>query len=305
MLLDNLSNSDISVLDRLAKVIGRRLPFVEGDVCHEKIVEDTLISFGIDSVIHFAGLKSVGESVAEPLKYFINNVSGTLSLLNVIRRTPVKSFVFSSSATVYGVPKSLPLNEEHPREATNPYGRSKLIVEHILEDIAEVDPSLHIACLRYFNPVGAHPSGYIGESPKGKPSNLMPFIAQVAEGYHEFVSVFGDDYDTRDGSGIRDYIHVMDLVEGHVSALDYLNTHSGFHAFNLGSGRGFSVFEMISAYESVCGKNIPYKIVNRRSGDVASCYANADRARDLLKWSTHRSLQDMCLSVFRYQKKLK
>ncbi|WP_417536674.1 UDP-glucose 4-epimerase GalE [Methylophaga sp.] len=300
VLLDNLSNSNVSVISRLTEIIGKELPFVEGDVRDQVFIEDVLMSYGIDAVIHFAGLKAVGESVRHPLKYFLNNVSGTLSLLRAMKRLSINKFVFSSSATVYGVPHYMPLDEGHPRKAINPYGKSKVIVEEMLEDIAASDPSFRVACLRYFNPVGAHPSGLIGENPKGIPGNLIPFIAKVLEGEVEYLSVFGGDYETCDGTGVRDYIHVMDLVEGHISALEYLNNHPGFHVFNLGTGMGHSVLEMISAYEDASGKKIPYKIVGRRAGDVAACYADPGKAKKLLGWKARRDLSIMCESSDNY-----
>ena len=301
VLYDNLCNSKASVLDRLETIIGKCLPFIEGDVRDTDKVEGVLKTHKIDAVIHFAGLKAVGESVEKPIDYYDNNVTGTISLLKAMRATDVKTLVFSSSATVYGDPQYLPLDEAHPTSATNPYGRSKLQIEEILADVAKSDMSWRIACLRYFNPVGAHDSGLIGEDPNDIPNNLMPYIAQVASGKLPKLNVFGDDYDTSDGTGVRDYIHVMDLAEGHNAALNFLEHETGWHAINLGTGTGYSVLEMVEAFEAASMQAVPYQIAPRRAGDIASCYAKADKAKRQLGWHATRILEDMCKSVWKFQ----
>ena len=302
VLFDNFANSQPVVLERLARILGEAPPFVEGDIRDTGALEAVLREHAIDAVIHFAGLKAVGESVAEPIRYYDNNVHGTVSLLAAMRATGVKTLVFSSSATVYGEPKYLPIDEAHPLSATNPYGRSKLHIEEILGDVAKSDPSWRIMCLRYFNPVGAHASGLIGENPNGVPNNLMPYIAQVAWGKLESLSVFGDDYATTDGTGVRDYIHVVDLAEGHAAALAFLANESGWHAVNLGTGHGFSVLEMVRAFEIASGRAVPYRVVARRPGDAAACYAQPDEAARKLGWRASRTLQDMCDSTWRWQR---
>lgn len=301
VLFDNFSNSNQVSVDRLTKVMGVVPSLVQGDVRQTDLLVQTMNNCAIDAVMHFAGLKAVGESVREPISYYANNVQGTLSLLQAMQQTQVKSLVFSSSATVYGEPHYLPLDESHPTSATNPYGRSKLHIEGMLSDLAASDASWRIACLRYFNPVGAHESGIIGESPSGTPNNLMPFVAQVAAGTRPTVSVFGNDYPTADGTGVRDYIHVMDLVEGHLAVLNFLQGRSGWHCFNLGTGHGHSVLEIVETFERVTGRRVPYLFEPRRPGDVASCYANADKARDLLGWVARRNLADMCASSWKFQ----
>ena len=258
-------------------------------------------TFPIRAVIHFAGLKAVGESVAKPLEYYDNNVRGTLELLAAMRRAGVRTMVFSSSATVYGDPASVPIREDFPRSATNPYGRSKLIIEDILADLYNAEAGWRIARLRYFNPVGAHESGLIGEDPQGIPNNLMPYIAQVAAGQREFLKVFGNDYPTPDGTGIRDYIHVMDLAEGHVAALNYLNDKGGLLTVNLGTGRGYSVLEMAKAFEQASGRPVPYRFAPRRPGDIAQCWADPTLAGQLLGWKAARGLDAMCADVWRWQ----
>jgi UDP-glucose 4-epimerase len=302
VLLDNLSNSSERVLDKLFQITGKRLPLIKGDTRNTALVTESLRSHYIEAVFHFAGLKAVGESVAKPLSYYSNNVQGTLSLLEAMRGSAIKTLVFSSSATVYGQPQYLPLDENHPTSATNPYGRSKLQIEEILNDVAISDPEWRIACLRYFNPVGAHDSGMIGENPNGVPDNLMPYIAQVAAGQRNELSVFGDDYPTPDGTGVRDYIHVMDLAEGHVAAMDLLSRTAGWHAINLGTGKGYSVLEMVHAFENASGRKVPYRVAPRRAGDVAECYAKPDKASDVLHWTAKRSLDDMCTSTWDFQK---
>jgi UDP-glucose 4-epimerase len=302
VLYDNLANSDASVVDRLEKITGARLPFVLGDIRHTDLLVSTLKSYGIEAVIHFAGLKAVGESVQNPLQYYDNNVGGTISLLNAMTEVGIKRLVFSSSATVYGDPQYLPINEAHPRSATNPYGRTKLQIENILEDLAASDASWRMTSLRYFNPVGAHESGLIGEDPNGVPNNLMPFLARVAAGKLPCLNIFGGDYDTPDGTGVRDYIHVMDLAEGHLAAVNAVSAEdAAFDAFNLGTGRGQSVLEMIKAFEQATGLSIQSQIVPRRAGDSAACYAKADKAAKSLAWIASRTLDDMCRSTWKFQ----
>ncbi len=304
VLYDNLSNSSADVVDRLQEITGQRMPFIEGDVRDVALLTDTLRQHDIDSVIHFAGLKAVGESVEKPIEYYANNVQGTINLLQAMRDAGVKRLVFSSSATVYGDPQYLPLDEEHPTSATNPYGRSKLQIEEILADVAVSDPEWRIACLRYFNPVGAHDSGLIGEDPNDIPNNLMPFVAQVAVGKLPRLNVFGDDYPTKDGTGVRDYIHVMDLAEGHLAALEYLQEAAGWHAINLGTGQGYSVLDMVKAFEQSCGREVPYAITERRPGDIATCYALPEKARKTLGWAARRGLKDMCDSTWKFQQRV-
>ena len=301
VLLDNFCNSRKSVLERLQKILGKALPCVEGDVRDTALVTKTLQDYKIDAVIHFAGLKAVGESVEKPIEYYANNVQGTISLLQAMKSMKVKTLVFSSSATVYGDPQYLPIDEDHPTSATNAYGRSKLHIEEMLKDVANSDSEWKIICLRYFNPVGAHESGLIGEEPSGLPNNLMPYIAQVASGKLPHLNVYGNDYPTVDGTGVRDYIHILDLAEGHLAALDYVKNDTGWIAINLGTGFGVSVLEMISSYQKVIDKKLPFNVVERRQGDIASCYANVDRAKDLLNWIATRNLADMCLSSFQWQ----
>ena len=260
--------------------------------------------FSIDAVIHLAGFKAVGESVTFPLKYYENNMQGTLSLLHAMKEQGVKNLVFSSSATVYGDPQYLPIDEAHPVAPTNPYGRTKLQIEQILEDLTIADASLKVISLRYFNPVGAHSSALLGEDPQGIPNNLMPFIARVANGELSEISVFGSDYTTVDGTGVRDYIHVMDLAEGHLAALKYLPKSQGYEVFNLGTGFGYSVLEMIEEFRVATQKNIPYKVINRRPGDIASCYAAPDKANKILGWRTTRTLAEMCASSWAFQQRL-
>jgi UDP-glucose 4-epimerase len=299
VLYDNLCNSSADVVDRLEKITGQRMAFVQGDIRDTPLLSDTLQKYKIDAVMHFAGLKAVGESVEKPIEYFDNNVGGTISLIKGMQANQIKTLVFSSSATVYGNSQYLPIDEEHPTSATNPYGRTKLHIEEMLCDLAESDDSWRIACLRYFNPVGAHESGLIGESPNGIPNNLMPYIVNVASGRLQMLRVFGDDYDTSDGTGVRDYIHVMDLAEGHFATLNYLQKNSGWCAINLGTGHGYSVLEIIWNFEHSCDKKIAYEIVHRRSGDVASTYAQVDKALDLLGWKAIRNLDDICASAWK------
>jgi UDP-glucose 4-epimerase len=299
--LDNLSVGNAQALQRVERITGVAPVFVEGDVRDRNCLEEIFSQHTITAVMHFAGLKAVGESLSKPLEYYDNNVTGTLNLLQVMDENWVRSLVFSSSATVYGDPASVPIRENFPLSVTNPYGRSKLIVEEILGDYADANPSWSIARLRYFNPVGAHASGLIGEDPQGTPNNLMPYVAQVAVGRQDKLYVFGEDYPTTDGTGVRDYIHVMDLVEGHVLALERICGQVGMLTVNLGTGNGVSVLDMVSAFEAASGKKVPYEIVERRPGDVAECWADASLAQELLGWQATRSLQQMCEDAWRWQ----
>lgn len=300
LLFDNLSNSNSDVANRIKKLTTKEVGFAEGDINDTKLLSKTIRDHHIDTVIHFAGLKSVYESVLYPLDYFNNNVGGTISLLKAMQENQLRKLVFSSSATVYGIPDYLPIDEDHPTSAINPYGKTKLHIEEMLQELVSSDSTWSIASLRYFNPVGAHASSLIGEEPSGKPNNLMPLIAQVAVGKLEYLNIFGNDYPTLDGTGVRDYIHVVDLAQGHLDAVAFLNKNKGYNVFNLGTGVGYSVFEMIQAFEKVSGKKINYKIMPRRLGDIASCYADASRAKKQLDWQAHYSLQDMCTSVWRW-----
>ena len=301
---DNLSNSSREAVNRVSSLIGQTIEFIEGDIRDAESLKQVFSSHHFFGVIHFAGLKAVGESVAKPLMYYDNNVSGTITLLEVMAEYDVKNLVFSSSATVYGDPESLPIDENSPRSCTNPYGQSKLTVEHILEDLAVSDESWKLIPLRYFNPVGAHPSGQIGEDPNDIPNNLMPYISQVAVGKLPKLSIFGNDYPTIDGTGVRDFIHVTDLAQGHVAALSYLEQQAvpvGFLPINLGTGKGTSVLELVTAFSEVSGEDIPYQFAERRAGDIASCYASADKARDLLGWQAKLSITDMCQDSWQWQ----
>ena len=301
VLVDNLINSKADVAVKVSEITGVNVPFVQGDIRDTSLLCSILKEHKINSVIHFAGLKAVGESVEKPLDYYSNNVQGTISLLEAMNEIGVRQLVFSSSATVYGQPQYLPIDEQHPTNATNPYGRTKLHIEEMLRDLANSSKEWRIACLRYFNPVGAHNSTKIGEAPNGVPNNLMPYIAQVAAGLRPHLNVFGDDYETPDGTGIRDYIHVMDLAEGHLAALKFLTSHSGWHAINLGTGNGYSVLDMVLAFERTVGRSIAYIVRDRRPGDVASCYADTRVAAQLLNWRATRGLPDMCDSAWRWQ----
>ena len=312
---DNLSNSSREAINRVSHLIGKPIEFIKGDIRDAKALRQVFDAHQFFGVIHFAGLKAVGESVAKPLLYYNNNVSGTITLLEVMAEYDVKNLVFSSSATVYGDPDTLPIDETAPRSCTNPYGQSKLTVEHILEDLAVSDPSWSLISLRYFNPVGAHPSGQIGEDPNDIPNNLMPYISQVAVGKLEKLSIFGNDYPTVDGTGVRDFIHVADLAQGHVAALNYLDKQAslknedgktqqdsvGFLPINLGTGKGTSVLELVSAFTEVTGRNVTYQFTDRRAGDIASCYASADKAKALLGWQAELSIADMCQDTWRWQ----
>lgn len=301
VILDNLSNANEKVLDRLERLGGYRPQFVRGDVADGALLDKIFAQARFEAVIHFAAFKAVGESVAKPLDYYRNNVCGTLVLLEAMRRAAVKTFVFSSSATVYGDPETVPIPESAPRSATNPYGDTKLVVENMLEALHHAEPDWRIARLRYFNPIGAHASGLIGEDPQDIPNNLLPFVTQVAVGRRDRLQIFGNDYDTPDGTGVRDYIHVVDLAEGHVAALDYLAEQGGLVTLNLGTGSGVSVLQMVSAFERVTGQKIPYRIVDRRPGDIATCYADPSLAKNLLGWTAKRDLDDMCRDAWRWQ----
>lgn len=301
VILDNLYNSKSTVLERIEKVRGVKPTFIEADIRDKAALVEALKVHNIEAVIHFAGLKAVGESVEKPLEYYDNNVNGTLVLVDAMREAGVKSLVFSSSATVYGDPASVPITEDFPTSATNPYGRSKLMVEECLTDFQKANPDWSITLLRYFNPVGSHPTGELGEDPQGIPNNLMPFISQVAVGRREFLSVFGSDYPTKDGTGVRDYIHVMDLSDGHVAALEKVGSKAGLHIYNLGTGNGYSVLEMVKAFESACGKNVPYQLVERRPGDIAECWADPSKAMNELGWKASRTLEEMTGDTWRWQ----
>ncbi|MDG3132462.1 UDP-glucose 4-epimerase GalE [Streptococcus suis] len=301
VIVDNLSNSSILVLDRIEKITGTRPIFYHMDVADKDTLRTVFEKENIESAIHFAGYKAVGESVEKPLMYYENNIMSTLALVEVMAEFNVKKIVFSSSATVYGLNNPSPLIEDMPTSATNPYGYTKVMLEQILRDVQLSDKEWSVALLRYFNPIGAHSSGLIGEDPADIPNNLMPFIAQVAVGKRDELSVFGDDYETVDGTGVRDYIHVIDLALGHIKALEKISEVSGVHTYNLGSGQGTSVLELVQAFEKVNGVPVPYKIVERRPGDVATCYANADKALVELEWKTEKSIEDMCRDAWKWQ----
>ncbi|NMA65020.1 MAG: UDP-glucose 4-epimerase GalE [Clostridiaceae bacterium] len=301
IVVDNLINSKEEAIKRVQEIAGKKLKFYKVDLLDEDNLDKIFQEESIEAVMHFAGLKAVGESVLQPLRYYHNNITGTLTLCDCMCKHNIKNLVFSSSATVYGDPHKVPIDEDFPLSATNPYGRTKLMIEEILRDLYNADPSWNIAILRYFNPVGAHPSGRIGEDPNGIPNNLVPYITQVAVGKLKELSVFGNDYDTPDGTGIRDYIHVVDLVKGHLKALEKLNTNPGVVTYNLGTGRGYSVLEMIRAFKKVTGRNIPYKVVERRPGDVAKCYADARKAEKEISWTAEKGLEEMCEDSWRWQ----
>lgn len=303
---DNLSNSSPVAIERVEQIVGQAITFIQGDVLDKDHLSQVFTEHEFFGVIHFAGLKAVGESVAKPLKYYQNNVAGTLNLLEVMTAFGVKNFIFSSSATVYGTPEMLPIVETARRSCTNPYGQSKLMVEYVLEDLAKSEnvPSWNIVSLRYFNPIGADVSGLIGEDPSDIPNNLMPYISQVAVGKLETLSVFGDDYDTPDGTGVRDYIHVVDLAKGHVKALEYIAKQAsafGFEPINLGTGHGTSVLELVRAFVSTTGQQVPYVIAPRRAGDIAMCYASADKAKAVLNWAAELDIERMCVDTWRWQ----
>lgn len=301
LIVDNFCNSKASVLDRIERIVGRRPVSVEADVRDRESMRNLFAAHRFDAVIHFAGLKAVGESVEQPMRYYDNNINGSLALFETMAEAGVKTLVFSSSATVYGDPHAVPIREDFPLSATNPYGRSKLIIEEILGDIAHADASWRIALLRYFNPVGAHASGLIGEDPHGIPNNLMPYIAKVAGGTLEKLSIFGSDYPTHDGTGVRDYIHVVDLARGHIEALKALENSSGVLTVNLGTGQGYSVLDVVRAFEAASGRKVPYQIVGRRPGDIAACYADPSLAKTLLGWQAQYGINEMCRDAWRWQ----
>ncbi|MGP4789270.1 UDP-glucose 4-epimerase GalE [Psychrobacter sp. 1Y11] len=302
VVLDNLSNSNRESIKRVEALSKRQCVFIEGDIRDRHCLNGIFDQYAINAVLHFAGLKAVGESVSEPVLYFDNNINGSLQLLQSMQQFNIKKIVFSSSATVYGDPDKLPIAEDCPMSMpTNPYGYTKMAVEQMLMQLVQSDPTWSVAALRYFNPVGAHESGMIGEDPNGIPNNLLPYIAQVAIGKRNKLSIYGSDYDTHDGTGVRDYIHVMDLVEGHLSALNYISGHQGYHVWNLGAGSGHSVLDMVKAFEKVSNTKVPYQIVDKRDGDIASCYADATKAHQQLNWSTQRSVEDMMQDTWRWQ----
>ena len=301
VIVDNFSNSCPIVLDRIREITNRDFKFYELDTTDEKALEIVFKENKIDSVIHFAADKAVGESVAKPLEYYTNNIVNTLSVLNLMKKYDVKKFVFSSSATVYGDPHTCPITEDFPLSTTNPYGATKLMIEDMLRDISKADSTFNIAILRYFNPVGAHSSGLIGEDPNDIPNNLMPYVSQVAVGKLEQLSVFGNDYNTPDGTGVRDYIHVVDLANGHLKALDKLDTKCGLVVYNLGTGNGYSVLDMVKAFSEASGRDVAYKIVDRRPGDVAMCYADSTKANEELGWEAKYGIKEMCEDAWRWQ----
>ena len=303
VVVDNFVNSCPEAIHRVEQITGTTIPFVEADLCDAAAVEQIFNQYpDIDSVIHFAGLKAVGESVAKPLEYYTNNLTSTLVLLNAMRAHNVKNFVFSSSATVYGDPATVPIREDFPTGGTtNPYGTTKLFIEKILMDYCKADPTLNVALLRYFNPIGAHESGLIGEDPNGIPNNLVPYIAQVAVGKLEKLHVFGGDYPTPDGTGVRDYIHVVDLARGHVAAIEKVSQNCGLFVCNLGTGKGYSVLDILHAYEKACGKELPYVMDPRRPGDIAACYADPQKAWDEMGWKAQYGIEEMCASSWKWQ----
>jgi len=303
VIADDLSNSSPKVIDRLCSICGTDIPFYEADVADKEAMDEIFSEEDIDSVIHFAGFKAVGESVKKPLKYYRNNLDTAITLLETMQGYGVDNFVFSSSATVYGVPETVPLAEDMNTGFTNPYGHTKLVIEGMLESVANADPHFSAVMLRYFNPIGAHESGMIGEDPSDIPNNLMPYISQVAIGKLEKLSVFGNDYPTKDGTGVRDYIHVVDLAKGHVKALEYCTSHKGSEVINLGTGKGYSVLEIVSAFEKASKVKIPYVIAPRRKGDVAECYADPSKAYGILGWRAEKTLDDMCRDSWNWQKK--
>lgn len=302
VIVDDFSNSDPVVLDRIRELTGKDFKFYELNLLDKEALENVFKENTIDSVIHFAGYKAVGESVTLPLKYYDNNITSTLILLEIMKKYDVKKMVFSSSATVYGVDNHAPFTEDMPTSATNPYGYTKVFIEQILKDVAFADKTWSIVLLRYFNPIGAHHSGRIGEDPNDIPNNLMPYITQVAVKKLEKLSIYGNDYDTHDGTGVRDYIHVVDLAKGHLSAVDYTMSHNGVEAVNLGTGEGYSVLDVVHAFQEASNAEIPYEIVERRPGDIAVGYADPTKAKDLLNWQAEFSLQDMCEDSWNWQK---
>ena len=301
VILDNLSNSKPEALNRIEELTGKKIKFYEMDLLDKDGIDQVFSENNIEAVIHFAGLKSVGESVQIPLKYYYNNITGTLILCEVMQKHGVKNIVFSSSATVYGTPESVPISEDFPLSTTNPYGSTKLMIEEILGDLYASDDEWSIALLRYFNPIGAHESGRIGEDPNGIPNNLMPFITQVAVGKREKLSIFGNDYTTHDGTGVRDYIHVVDLAKGHLKALEKIKGSKGIEAYNLGTGIGYSVLDLVKNFEKATGQEIPYEIVERRAGDIAECFADPTKASSILGWVAEKSIEDMCRDSWKWQ----
>ncbi len=303
IVLDNFSNSKPCVLDRIEAITGKKVKFYEADLLDKAAIEKVFKENKIDACIHFAGLKAVGESCAQPLRYYHNNITGTLNLLDVMQQYGARRIVFSSSATVYGNPKSVPIREDFPLSTTNPYGETKLMIERILSDLYKADNTWSISVLRYFNPIGAHKSGLIGEDPKGIPNNLLPYVTQVASGKLKQLSVFGNDYHTHDGTGVRDYIHVVDLAKAHLKALAYAETKTGVDYFNIGTGVGYSVLDIVNAYESATGKKVPYQIVARRPGDIDECYADPAKAFNVLGWKAEFGIEDMCRDANNWQTK--
>ncbi len=303
IIVDNFSNSKPEVLNQIRKITGKDFQFYQADLLNREAIKKIFSENAVESVIHFAGLKAVGESVSLPLRYYHNNITGTLILCEEMEAANVKRLVFSSSATVYGMNNPVPYREDMPTSATNPYGWTKVMIEQILKDLYTANPTFSISILRYFNPVGAHESGLIGEDPNGIPNNLTPYIAKVAKGELPKLTVYGDDYDTKDGTGVRDYIHVVDLAKGHLSALKKLRTETGVSIYNLGSGEGHSVLEVVRAYEKASGRPVPYVIGPRRAGDIASCYADPKKAEQELHWKATKSLYDMCLDSWRFTEK--
>ncbi len=302
IIYDNLSNSSKIAVDRVSDITGKEITFYEADILDKEKLKEVLVKEKIDVLIHCAALKSVGESVNKPLEYYHNNITGTLTTLEAMKEVGVKNIIFSSSATVYGNPKSVPITEDFPKgECTNPYGWSKSMMEQIMTDLQKSDPEWKVVLLRYFNPIGAHESGKIGEDPRGIPNNLLPYIAQVAVGKLDYLRVFGDDYPTHDGTGVRDYIHVVDLAKGHVCAIDKIDELDGVSIFNLATGKGYSVLDVVKAFEKASGKKIPYKIVGRREGDIAECFADAKKARDILGWQAEYGIDQMCQDSYNWQ----
>jgi UDP-glucose 4-epimerase len=301
VVLDNLDNSSEKCLDAVRELTGKDFPFYKVDLLDYEGTEKVFKENNIDAVIHFAGLKAVGESTQIPLRYYHNNITGTLLLMDIMQKSDVNNIVFSSSATVYGMPKSVPITEDFPLSTTNPYGSTKLMIEQILTDVTKANPKLSVTLLRYFNPIGAHKSGIMGEDPKGIPNNLLPYVAQVAVGKLEKVHVYGDDYPTADGTGVRDYIHVVDLAIGHLKAIENCSDKAGVHIYNLGTGNGYSVLQIINAFSKASGIDIPYVIDPRRPGDIAECYANPEKAKNELGWVAERGIEEMCEDLWRWQ----
>ncbi|MDA2039698.1 UDP-glucose 4-epimerase GalE [Bacillus cereus] len=301
IVVDNLSNSSIESLNRVKEITGKQFEFYKENVLNREKMNEIFLENNIEAVIHFAGFKAVGESTTIPIAYYYNNIISAIVLCDVMQKHNVKNFIFSSSATVYGIPKTSPITEEFPLSVTNPYGQTKLMIEQIMRDVAKADDEWSIALLRYFNPFGAHQSGRIGEDPNGIPNNLMPYVTQVAVGKLKELNIFGNDYPTKDGTGVRDYIHVVDLAKGHVKALEKVLMTKGIEAYNLGTGKGYSVLEMVKAFEKVSGKKIPYKVIGRRPGDVAICFADVSKAKRELGWEAEYGLEEMCVDSWRWQ----